>query len=87
VTVEIRFDSSFGLRLADDGVGIAPGVAASRGRDGHFGLVGMAERARKLRARLCVEPLADGGTEVVLSVPGAIAYKRDERRPFGRFGR
>lgn len=87
VTVEIRFDSSFGLRLADDGVGIAPGVAASGGRDGHFGLVGMAERARKLRARLCVEPLADGGTEVVLSVPGAIAYKRDERRPFGRFGR
>lgn len=86
VTVEIRFDSSFGLRLADDGVGIAPAVAAGGGKEGHFGLVGMAERARKLRARLCVAPLAEGGTDVVLSVPGAIAYKRDERRPFGRFG-
>jgi len=86
VTVDIRFDSSFGLRLADDGVGIAPGVAISGGKEGHFGLVGMAERARKMRASLSVGALAGGGTEVVLTVPGAIAYKREVRRSFGPFG-
>jgi signal transduction histidine kinase len=86
ITAEIRFDSSFGLRLADDGVGIAARVAAEGGKEGHFGLVGMAERAQKLRASLSVQALAEGGTEVLLTVPGSIAYKREERRPFGRFG-
>lgn len=87
VAVEIRFDSSFSLRLADDGVGIAADVADNGGKEGHFGLVGMAERAQKLRASLVVHALAEGGTEVLLTVPGPIAYKREQRRSFGRFGR
>lgn len=87
VTVEIRFDSNFGLRVADDGMGIDPSVAAGGGREGHFGLVGMSERARKLRGRLAVRAGPDGGTQVELSVPGSIAYKREERRSFGRPGR
>jgi nitrate/nitrite-specific signal transduction histidine kinase len=86
VTVEIRFGSSFVLRLADDGVGIDAPIAAHGAKEGHFGLVGMAERARKLRGRLVVRAGADGGTEVALTVPGSIAYKREERRSFGRFG-
>jgi signal transduction histidine kinase/ligand-binding sensor domain-containing protein len=86
VTVEIRFGSSFGLRLADDGVGIDAPVAAN-GKEGHFGLVGMSERARKLRGSLAVRVRPEGGTEVVLTVPGSIAYKRGERRSFKRFGR
>lgn len=86
VTVDIRFGSSFGLRLADDGVGIDAPVAAN-GKEGHFGLVGMSERARKLRANLAVRARPEGGTEVVLTVPGSIAYKREERSSFWRFGR
>ena len=87
VTVEIRFDSSFGLRLVDDGVGIDAPTEANGSKEGHFGLVGMAERARKLRGRLVVRTGADGGTEVALTVPGSIAYKREERRSFGSFRR
>ncbi|MBO9716270.1 MAG: hypothetical protein J7507_05540, partial [Pseudoxanthomonas sp.] len=84
VTVEIRFGSSFGLRLADDGVGIEAPVAARGGKEGHFGLVGMSERARKLRGRLAVRARPEGGTEVVLTVPGSIAYQREARRSPGR---
>ncbi|MFT3668938.1 MAG: triple tyrosine motif-containing protein [Pseudoxanthomonas sp.] len=86
VTIEIRFDASFGLRLVDDGVGIDAPVTASGGREGHFGLVGMAERARKLSGSLVVRAGPEGGTEVVLKVPGSIAYTR-EARSFGRFDR
>ncbi|MEJ1095382.1 MULTISPECIES: triple tyrosine motif-containing protein [unclassified Pseudoxanthomonas] len=83
VTVEIRFDSSFRLRLADDGVGIDAPVAENGSKEGHYGLIGMGERARKLRGRLAVRAGPDGGTEVVLTVPGSIAYKREEHRPSG----
>ena len=84
VTVEIRFDSNFKLRLTDDGVGIDAPIAENGRKEGHFGLVGMAERARKLRGRLAVHAGPAGGTEVVLTVPGSIAYKREEGRSFGR---
>jgi signal transduction histidine kinase/ligand-binding sensor domain-containing protein len=87
VTVEIRFGSSFRLRLADDGVGIDLPVAANGGKEGHFGLVGMSERARKLRGSLAVRTSPEGGTEVVLTVPGSIAYKREARRSFWPFRR
>jgi signal transduction histidine kinase/ligand-binding sensor domain-containing protein len=75
VTVEIRHGASFVLRFADDGIGIHPQLAAI-GKQGHFGLSGMRERARKLRGSLAIRPLPDHGTEVLLTVPGAIAYKR-----------
>jgi signal transduction histidine kinase len=87
VTVEIRFHSSLGLRLADNGEGIDAPIAANGRKEGHCGLVGMGERARKLRGRLAVQPSPDGGTEVVLTVPGSVAYRRAERRSFWRFGR
>lgn len=85
ITVEIRFGTSFELRLVDDGVGIDASVAAN-GKEGHFGLVGMSERARKLRGSLTVRARSEGGTEVVLTVPGSIAYECAERRSFKRFG-
>lgn len=85
LTIEIQFDSSFKLRLADDGVGIDAPFAENGSKEGHFGLTGMAERARKLRGRLTVHAGPGGGTEVLLTVPGSIAYKREERRAFGRF--
>jgi signal transduction histidine kinase len=86
ITVEIRFGSSFELRLTDDGVGIDASVAAN-GKKGHFGLIGMSERARKLRGNLTVRARSEGGTEVVLTVPGSIVYERAEGRSFKLFGR
>jgi signal transduction histidine kinase/ligand-binding sensor domain-containing protein len=85
VTVTIRFGRSFTLRLADNGVGLDAGVAANGNKEGHFGLVGMFERAQKLRGSLVVRARPGGGTEVALRVLGSIAYKDTAHRPYGRF--
>ncbi len=59
------------LRLAvrDDGCGIDPAVLETGVRPGHWGLVGMQERAAKMGARLQVSSRPGAGTEVELRVP------------------
>lgn len=78
IDIEIRYGRSLRLRIVDDGVGIDPAIA-ERGKTGHYGLRGMRERARKLRASLALRPLADHGTELVLTVPGRVAYLPERR--------
>jgi ligand-binding sensor domain-containing protein/signal transduction histidine kinase len=60
--------------VRDDGHGIDPEVVQS-GRDGHWGLSGMRERADRIGASLKVSSSAAGGTEVDLRVPGRIAFE------------
>jgi len=60
--------------IRDDGCGIDPRVLES-GRDGHFGLSGMRERAQRIGARLKVFSRPGNGTEVELRVPGNIAFE------------
>ena len=67
------------LRVRDDGRGIAPEVLAAGGRPGHFGLLGMRERAERFGARLELWSRAGLGTEIELTVPAAIAYRRAPR--------
>ena len=64
------------LSVRDDGRGIDPQVLRS-GRDGHWGLSGMRERAERIGARLKVWSRKGGGTEVELSVPGQVAFRSD----------
>jgi signal transduction histidine kinase len=54
------------LRVRDNGRGFDPADAAA---DGHYGLVGMRERAAAIGARLTVESAVGRGTEVRLVVP------------------
>lgn len=75
VTIEIHYGTRLQIRIADNGCGIDAEIATAGGRAGHFGLLGMAERARRLRGRLTIHRQVDRGTEVLLTVPGAIAYK------------
>ncbi|WP_084582994.1 sensor histidine kinase [Sphingomonas azotifigens] len=86
VEIEVRYGRSLRLRIVDDGVGIDPAVAET-GTVGHFGLRGMRERARKLRATLALRPLADHGTELVLTVPGRVAYLPERRSWWARIRR
>jgi len=72
--IEIDHSADLTIRVVDNGEGIDPQFV-EKGRDGHFGLVGMRERARSLRGKLAVRRKAGGGTEVILSVPGTVAYK------------
>ena len=44
------------------------------GREGHWGLSGMRERAERIGARLRVLSRLAAGTEMELSVPGRIAF-------------
>jgi signal transduction histidine kinase/ligand-binding sensor domain-containing protein len=54
--------------VSDDGTGIAAATLAN-GRPGHFGLVGMRERAQRLGAELELQSDAERGTRVSLAVP------------------
>jgi signal transduction histidine kinase/ligand-binding sensor domain-containing protein len=65
----------FTLQVHDNGVGIDPAVLASGARPGHYGLVGMRERAVELGAELTVARHPDGGTNVELHVPATHAFE------------
>jgi len=62
--------------VRDNGVGIDANVLQA-GRDGHWGLPGMRERAERIGARLHLRSSATAGTEVELSVPGHIAFRTE----------
>ena len=76
VEAEITFaESRLRIRFRDDGVGIDPEVLNKGSRLGHWGMVGLKERAARLGAKLEVWSKPGAGTELDLSVPGQIAYK------------
>src|SRR5882672_3399738 len=81
IEVEVEFAAK-GLRVTvrDDGRGIDPQLLES-GREGHWGLAGMRERAKSIGARLKVWSRALGGTEIELAVPSGIAF-RAQRHPW-----
>ena len=64
------------LSVRDDGAGMAASKLSDRDPSGHFGLVGMRERAERIGGRLEVTSREGGGTEVILSAPAQMAYKR-----------
>ncbi len=72
--------------VADDGCGIDPKALRRAATHGHWGVIGMHERADKLGARLELKHRAPHGTELTLIVPCRVAF-RDEgprRAPRGR---
>jgi signal transduction histidine kinase len=75
IIVEIEYSGNH-LRVSvrDNGVGINPDVLRS-GRDGHWGLPGMRERADRVGARLRLLSRAAAGTEIELSVPSRVAFE------------
>jgi ligand-binding sensor domain-containing protein len=75
VEVELEYSPSY-LRLLvrDNGSGIDPQVVGA-GRDGHWGLSGMRERADRIDAKLRVLSAPSAGTEIELSVPNHIAFQ------------
>jgi signal transduction histidine kinase len=72
--VELRYDLDLMLRVRDNGVGIDPAIL-EHGKDGHFGLQGIRERAARLGGKLTIVSSSKFGTEVCLAVPGAIAFR------------
>ena len=62
------------LCVADDGCGLPEAVRRDGARTGHWGLVGMRERAARIGARLDIGSGPRPGTAVTLTVPGARVY-------------
>ena len=73
--VTLTYAEELGVRVSDNGVGIDPSVA-DRGKQGHFGLQGMRERATRIAGKLTVTSVPSSGTEVKLVVPGQIIYRK-----------
>jgi signal transduction histidine kinase len=75
---KIEADIAYGerllrLRIRDDGKGIDPKLL-NAGRDGHWGLPGMRERAQQIGGQLEMWSEGGLGTEVELRIPGSVAY-------------
>jgi signal transduction histidine kinase/ligand-binding sensor domain-containing protein len=71
----------FHMAVRDDGCGMDPDVLQS-GRDGHWGLSGMRERATRIGARLRVLSAPGAGTEICLAVPAATAFEGVSQQPW-----
>jgi signal transduction histidine kinase len=69
VTLQYRH-AEFRLTVKDDGVGFTPPKESGElSRTGHFGLIGMHERAQLISARLEVHSTPGRGTRVTLRLP------------------
>jgi signal transduction histidine kinase len=81
VEVEIRYDEKyFRLRVRDDGKGIRPEALRGDGREGHYGLHGMRERAKLVGGELTIWSEVDNGTEIELIIRASRAYVKPTRR-------
>jgi signal transduction histidine kinase len=88
IQVEVEYGTNhLRVLISDDGCGIDSEVLRS-GRDGHWGMSGMRERAERIGARLKVRSRAASGTEVELYVPSHVAYgAQSSARRFRWFAR
>ncbi|MEO8777979.1 MAG: triple tyrosine motif-containing protein [Rhodanobacter sp.] len=66
--------SGMEIRVVDDGCGIDETILRDGGRAGHWGLLGMRERAANIGARIDLRRRDEGGTELQLMVPARRIY-------------
>ena len=88
IEIELEYASrQFRVLVRDNGCGIDPQMLQS-GREGHWGLPGMRERAERIGAKLHVWSRPTAGTEVELLVPSHVAFQSESGRAprwFSRF--
>ncbi|PTY08253.1 hypothetical protein DB347_01325 [Opitutaceae bacterium EW11] len=69
VAAELQFSpTGLGLRIVDDGVGFDPDRDGAVG-DSHFGLIGMAERAKRVGGFLTIQSTPGRGTTIQVEIP------------------
>ena len=77
--IALGYGRDLTLRVADDGIGMDP-PTAEHGKDGHFGLSGMRERASRIGATLSVTSTPGAGTAIVVTVPGRAIFSTAQTR-------
>jgi len=81
IEVEVAYDRTmFRINVRDDGVGLDQSVLSDGNRPQHWGLPGMRERAAKIGATFTLGSRLNGGTEIEVKVPAAVAYLRARAR-------
>ncbi|MEG3175364.1 two-component regulator propeller domain-containing protein [Sphingomonas sp. RB3P16] len=74
IEVAVQYGRQVQLSVKDNGRGLPAEVATAGSRPGHFGLVGMRERAERTGGKFTIVSLPRQGTEVYVTVPGRLAY-------------
>jgi len=82
--VSLSYSQDLILRVSDNGIGIDPAIV-EKGRNGHFGLQGMRERAARIGAKLAIVSPANSGTEITVVVPGRIVFRNPQTTRFEKF--
>lgn len=72
--VKVSYLRDLVLQVQDDGTGFESSSMNTETGRGHFGLIGMYERAARIRAKLTISSSPRGGTRVELVVPGRVAF-------------
>jgi signal transduction histidine kinase/ligand-binding sensor domain-containing protein len=76
--VTLNYGHDLTLSIIDDGAGIDPEVV-EQGKEGHFGLRGMRERAERIGSKFTLVSSRSSGTVITLVVPGRIAFHTPRR--------
>jgi ligand-binding sensor domain-containing protein/signal transduction histidine kinase len=71
------------VRIQDDGRGMEKDLLQS-GRQGHWGIAGMRERASQIGSAFRVDSVVGKGTEVTLGIPSHIAFRSAGNRSLWR---
>ncbi|HET9711658.1 MAG TPA: ATP-binding protein, partial [Pyrinomonadaceae bacterium] len=81
--ITLTYAQDLTLRVSDNGNGIEAAVLKA-GKEGHFGLQGMRERAERIGSKLTLVSSPDSGTEVILVVPGNVIFRKPSTTRFAR---
>ena len=81
--IALTYARDLTLRVNDNGIGIEAAVL-TEGKQGHFGLQGMRERARRIGSKLTLVSSANSGTQITLVVPGNVVFRKSNVTRFER---
>jgi signal transduction histidine kinase len=73
--ITLNYARDLTLQVNDNGIGMEAAVVAA-GKQGHFGMQGMRERAQRIGGKLTLVSSASSGTQVTLVVPGNVVFRK-----------
>jgi signal transduction histidine kinase len=79
IVVELTYDNrQLRLRCSDNGLGVDPLIVEAKYKAGHWGIIGMRERAKALGCKLDFSSQPGVGTEIQVCVDARRAYAKSD---------